>query len=194
MCLLLGIYSHQKIWVHSTESFVRVELANLGSCERKEFGFGWKYSHVGTVATMPCSYILSLEHDDVLLFVEWKWCQLFTFMMHEHIYIYISDKYRTFQILSAFNMVDVCIEFIDGKTHTETTRVWNPYLYTKLWLTACLSSIQCLSLTWGFPWNMTTARCPKMDDETVPIHQCLPPKCSQVFTFDDWMIGHPPAY
>lgn len=39
---------------------------------------------------------------------------------------------------------------------------------------------------------MTTARCPKMDDETVPIQGVLPPNCSQVVTFEDWMMGPSP--
>ena len=30
-----------------------------------------------------------------------------------------------------------------------------------------------------------------MDDETVPTQGVLPPNCSQVVTFEDWMMGHP---
>ena len=78
------------------------------------------------------------------------------------------------------DMVDVCFQCIKGKRIAK-----QPGFGTRI-------SKVSGRLTGG-PLNMTTARCPKMDDETVPIQGVLPPNCSQVVTFEDWMMGHPPS-
>ena len=88
-------------------------------------------------------------------------------------------------VLSTYKLLMYALSSSRGKRIAKQPGIGTRISKVKLRLTVGLSPIHFFCLTCGVPLNMTPARCPKMDDETIPIHRVLLPNCSQVFTFDD---------
>jgi len=122
-------YFHQNIWVHSASSFLRVGVANVGSCERKEIVWFWK--HVAMLALLARCHVPILSHEAAWNMMMFYLCQskMMSLVRIFDAWGYLW-KYRNLQILKAFQHVNgwCMLSMYQGKTHSETTGVWNPNL------------------------------------------------------------------